>query len=73
LSGTEQFWVRETAYRSMTTPNESLLEFQSRIVTKDDIQDILLIMPGFPDDANNNQGKDICPLVPLIGKSMQTL
>lgn len=57
----------------MTTPNESLLEFQSRIVTKDDIQDILLIMPEFPDDANNNQGKDICPLVPLIGKSMQTL
>lgn len=30
-------------------------------------------MPGLPYDANNSQGKDICPLVPLTGKTMQTL
>lgn len=30
-------------------------------------------MPGLPYDANNNQGKDICPFVPLIGKAMQIL
>lgn len=57
--------ITETAYMPMTFPNVSLLHFQSRTVTKDDTQDILLIVPGLPYDANNNQGKDICPLVLL--------
>lgn len=57
--------ITETAYMPMTFPNASLLHFQSRTVTKDDTQDILLIVPGLPYYANNNQGKDICPLVLL--------
>lgn len=34
---------------------------------------MLLVMPGLPYDANNNQVQDICPLVPPIGKAMQIL